>query len=414
LTSFNLVLSDKQEKTTGADPACFFLPSYINQDGSWGSKWNTFNGITRFKSPYKPILEFFSQVVPAKYYRAKADRDRLQIEVAEFDRERKLLQRAKLRLTQSLPKVGPQISAGAFEDEIRRLTAAVTELNETQETLRSAAVQQSETLAVVEQEIHAVERALADYAQDEQFIGLTDLEDLICPVCGAEHADTFLSTLQYAEDARSLEQTLLRLNANRDRLKADVERSRAHRLELQSKYDWLSELLETKRGELKFGEVVASLGAESALSAFEAEEQTIEKSTADLLSKIHACDMEMKSYTDKKRRSEITARFREHYRYARQQLNLPSLNVSKMQIHSRPDLSGSGGPRAVLAYYAALWQICSPTGQTSFVPPSIPLVIGLPKPTGTGRQEPASDHRVHCESPSEGVPSDCHVRGRRF
>ncbi len=382
LTDFNLVLSDKQEKATGADPACFFLPFFINQNGSWGGKWDTFQHIARFKAPIKPILEFFGQIVPPEYYGAKARRDALQLEIAELDRERRLLERARSRICQSLPTVGPKISLAGFEKEIHRLTLEVSELNARQEVLRLSAVQQNECLAIVEQEICAVERALADYAKDEQFISHNDLADLTCPTCGSKHTNTFLSTLQYAEDARALEQTLLRLRVNREQLKREIDQSLSEREELQSKYERVTAVLETKRGELKFGEIVETLGAENAVSALEAERQTIEKSTTSLLAQSHEREVEMKSYVDRGRRKEILARFREHYARARQLLNLNIGDVSKMQIQSRPDISGSGGPRAVLAYYAALWQICSPTGQTSFVPPSIPLVVDCPNQQG--------------------------------
>ena len=44
ITNFNLVFSDKNDSNVvSADPACFFLPFYVNQDGSWQSEWNTFS-----------------------------------------------------------------------------------------------------------------------------------------------------------------------------------------------------------------------------------------------------------------------------------------------------------------------------------------------------------------------------------
>jgi hypothetical protein len=382
LTNFSLVLSDKQEKTADADPACFFLPFFINQDGSWGAKWDTFKYLSRFKAPIKPILEFFSQIVPADYYRAKAKRDALQIRIDELDRELKLLRRAKSRLTKSLPALGPKVSEAGFEAEITRLTVAVSELNQKQEGLRLAADQKNDALASIEREIRVVECTLADYAKDEQFIARADLEHLICPVCGAEHAETFLGTLLYAEDARALEQTLLRLKASRDHLAQEIQDSFKRRSELHTEYQRLSDLLETKRGDMKFGQVVEALGAENAIGALEAEEQGIDNATADLLSQLHGCEQDMESYVDKERRRDIVKRFREHYGIARQRLNLNAADTSRMQIYSRPSLSGSGGPRAVLAYYSALWQICSPTGQETFVPPSIPLVIDCPNQQG--------------------------------
>ncbi|HEY3389011.1 MAG TPA: hypothetical protein VGK38_05530, partial [Prolixibacteraceae bacterium] len=41
ITGFNLVLSNKESSDHFADPCCFFIPFYINQDGSWQSEWNT-------------------------------------------------------------------------------------------------------------------------------------------------------------------------------------------------------------------------------------------------------------------------------------------------------------------------------------------------------------------------------------
>jgi hypothetical protein len=383
LTNFNLVLSDKQDKTAPADPACFFLPFYINQDGSWGATWGTFRrGLGRFKSPIQPILEYFSQIVPSGYYTAKAAKDNLSARVADLDRERNALARATSRVTKALPVVGPKITAEGFEDDIARLTKEINGLNQKQEGLRVTALQQNEMLGAIQREISAAERALQDFGQDSLYLDGADLGNLSCPTCGAEHSDTFLSTLEYAEDARAVESTVLRLRATEQRLREQITSSAIERATLKSAYDELSTLLETKRGELKFSEIVESLGAGSALSALDAEEKELEKATSGLLDTIHSLTLEMKSFTDKDRKKLIRQRFRDQYIYARNMLNLFAVDVSKQQISNRPDLSGSGGPRAILAYYSALWQICSPTGQDGHQPPSIPLVIDCPNQQG--------------------------------
>lgn len=383
LTTFNLELSDKQENTTAADPACFFLPFYINQDGSWGAGWNTFKrGLGRFKAPVQPILEFFSQIVPPAYYTAKAKKDGLQQQIAGLDAERTALARAKSRVSKALPAVGPKISAEAFEAEINRLTTEVNTLNERQEALRAIAIRENETLAVVRQEILAAERALADFGQDTSFLNRTDLNTLTCPTCGAEHSETFLSTLEYAEDARSLEATVLQLRSSENKL---VERSRESAQEhnsLDASYAELERLLSVKRGEMKFAEVVESLGAESALGALRSEDESLEEATGTLLAETHELANVMKSYVDRKRKKATLELFKEHYNFSRNMLNLYSIDLDRPQLRTRPDLSGSGGPRAVLAYYAALWQVCSPTGQDTNVPPSIPLVIDCPNQQG--------------------------------
>ena len=300
LTGFNLALRDKQEKTTAADPACYFLPFYINQDGSWGANWTTFKrSLGRYKSPVQPILEFFSQIVPPEYYAAKARRDALQQEVADLDRERNVLTRARNRVAQALPAIGPQVSAQAFEEEISRLTLEVTALNERQESLRMAAIHENEALSAVRQEIAAASRALADFGQDSRFLDRAGLENLTCPTCGAEHAESFLSTLEYVEDARAVEATILRLRLSEARLLDRVRVSLEERAKLSAMYGELDALLSVKRGEMKFAEVVESLGAESALGALQAEDQNLEQATGVLLTEVHTLTGEMKSFVDR-------------------------------------------------------------------------------------------------------------------
>jgi len=52
--------------------------------------------------------------------------------------------------------------------------------------------------------------------------------------------------------------------------------------------------------------------------------------------------------------------------------------MAKIRLTSRPDLSGSGGPRSILAYYAALWRTCS----GSLGAYSVPVVIDSPNQQG--------------------------------
>ncbi|VVP71097.1 hypothetical protein PS918_01127 [Pseudomonas fluorescens] len=96
---------------------------------------------------------------------------------------------------------------------------------------------------------------------------------------------------------------------------------------LNENYQRISTLLRTSKGELKYQDVVGSMGAESAFAAFEAERKLLRESI-----------------------------------------------TSKMKLTSRPDLSGSGGPRSILAYYAALWRTCQDVTGTY----DIPVVIDSP------------------------------------
>ena len=49
-----------------------------------------------------------------------------------------------------------------------------------------------------------------------------------------------------------------------------------------------------------------------------------------------------------------------------------------MRLTSRPDLSGSGGPRSILAYYSALWRTCHDNAGAY----NMPIVIDSPNQQG--------------------------------
>ncbi|MGX5660552.1 hypothetical protein ACWKWV_12615 [Castellaniella ginsengisoli] len=126
ITDFNLVFSDKkQAEVVPADPACFFAPFYVNQDGSWQAEWNTFSGMKRFNAPFKPILEYFTGICPPEYYSASAEKSQHSKVLEEHRQEYRLLERAIDRFSRSVPLSGPKVDADNFAAEIELLTKEV-------------------------------------------------------------------------------------------------------------------------------------------------------------------------------------------------------------------------------------------------------------------------------------------------
>jgi len=115
VTGFNLVLTDKNLETVPADPRCFFLPFYINQDGSWQSGWDTFTGMQQYRAPIRPILEYFTGIKPPEYYEVKSKRDQEQKQLDELHKEQRFLEKAKERFGKLLPLTGPKVHPENFD-----------------------------------------------------------------------------------------------------------------------------------------------------------------------------------------------------------------------------------------------------------------------------------------------------------
>lgn len=375
ITDFNLVFSDKkQAEVVPADPACFFAPFYVNQDGSWQAEWNTFSGMKRFNAPFKPILEYFTGVCPPEYYSASAEKSQHSKVLDEHRQEYRLLERAIDRFSRSVPLSGPKVDADNFAAEIELLTKEVNELNVRQEVLRSSAVREQELLNSLDHQIHLADSALAAHDSDAKYLLKEGAAPLICPTCHAEHEKPFLDLLEFAEDARVLRELAARLREDAAEVRKRTQKVFAELSSLNENYQRISRLLDSRKGELKFKDVVGSLGAESAFATFEAERKQIQAAIDAVVLNVDALETRMKELRSPKRTKKILAEFREHYAAGRIALQLHSVTTKTMQLASRPSLSGSGGPRSILAYYAAIWRSVQSKEGTY----DVPVVIDSP------------------------------------
>lgn len=377
-TGFNLPLTDKQSRTVPADPKCFFLPFYINQDGSWQSDWNTFTGLAQFKTPVGSILEYFSGIKPPKYYEAKARRDAEQRDLDNLRKELSFLEKARERVSKSFSMSGPKIDPENFKIDIEQLTTEVNEINKRQEILRDQAVEERELLASIHLQTNLANEALSIYEGDSQFLRSEPRDALVCPVCNAVHSESFLDLLTYAEDARSLRDITVRLRKDAREIEYKLSKTNAEIAALEQNYRKVAAILSSRRGDMQFSQVVESMGAEKAFRAFEDERVILEAEMAGHLLEHERMAEAMNKLTDRNRSKEILKIFREAYSAALVELSLPMTDTGKAKLTSRPNLSGSGGPRSILAYYAALWAACYGE-KGSF---RIPLVVDSPNQQG--------------------------------
>ncbi|MFH6781804.1 MULTISPECIES: hypothetical protein [Methylobacterium] len=378
LIGFNLALTDKSQKIVDADARAFFLPFYINQDGSWQASWSTFAGLQQFKSPVAPILEYFSGVKPPLYYEINALKELAQNVLRDLQREQRLVVHVRDKFGETLPLDGPKIMPDIFEQDVQKLTEQVSLLNRRQEELRNVYVREQETLRSLRLQIDMANYELKTYDGDASFLHSEPHAILTCPTCGAEHDRTFMDILHYAEDARVLRQIIFRLQTDADKLSEEISRTRSKLHEIDINYQQISLILETRRGDLKFGDVVKGMGAEVALAAFEGELRSLKEKIDEQLSEIETYDARLHELTNRRRSAEILKIFRRAYIEARVSLNLPPIDTKRLNLRSRPNVSGSGGPRSVLAYYSALWA----TTFGEYGSFDVPLVIDSPQQLG--------------------------------
>ncbi|WP_128949128.1 ATP-binding protein [Bradyrhizobium guangzhouense] len=80
LLDFRLLMTDKREQVLIPPPAYAFAPFCIDQDKSWSEPWKPFRGMYLPNSAAS-LAEYHSGLKPNAYYVARAERDRLAVEL---------------------------------------------------------------------------------------------------------------------------------------------------------------------------------------------------------------------------------------------------------------------------------------------------------------------------------------------
>lgn len=373
---FQLHLVDREGRFRNAAPANFFLPFFINQDGSYEKDWATFNNLKQFVSPIVPTLEYFTQIRPLRYFELKADEQGVKSKASNLKVELATLQRTRQRIKKNFRTIPIKLSAKEFQAEVRELTARLADLSVGQDKLRSAIVDDQDLETSLQRQIHLSEGALREHAADFKFAAEVSATDnrFICPTCHAEHDDSFHTFLGLAEDARELVSLKGKLEESLSNIRLRLDRNRRKAVALKTDFANIQELLATKRGRFTFDDFLKSR------SAFVADEQLAreEALVADELDGQSQCLRDIKRELVSLAKEHDSAAplnaFRDHLQRAIVELSVERPDdLEKWRIEKRPFSSGSRRARGIIAYYAAIWRTIERDG-------SLPAPVVLDSP----------------------------------
>jgi len=375
LFNFVLLLTSRDEAKL-ARPAFFFVPTFIDQDGSWLLKWDTFQHLGEFQGWQKPTIELAMGVRTSEYWRAKSDLNSKKSKAEEIKKEQKVFANARKGLEKKFPRI-PWFTDGIrFRRELKELESQAGSLAVEQSSVRDGCAEAAAARDTLRSQVQLIDAALADHAADMRFLDTRRIgEDIVCPTCGTAHEHSFFERLNLEAEADELRQMRTRLAVQAERAEKRLQAQEEKLPDIQHRSDALDDLLSRTRGELKLREIIDRAGVGMAYEALEEESKAEDERLIEISREISDIEDRLRRLEDKQRAASITEKFNGLYSRFVNDLDVPpSHRTRKGPVHFRPRLGGSGLPRTVLAYYFAISHVAAEFSE-GYVPP---LLIDSP------------------------------------
>jgi hypothetical protein len=370
LFDFRLQLTNASSKEPEqATPAFLFLPFYFDQDSSWVENWAAFERLKQFVNPRKAIAEFHTGIKPNEYYEAKAKKAVAEEHRESLRHDRTVVIRVLEKIELLMKNAQFDIDIASYQAEIGLILAKCNELRVDEDQIKDEMVQLDNRRRSLQQQIHITHEAANELGKDFSFTAEKLDDDVECPICGAHYQNSFAERFKIAADEDQLRLALVDMEQEMEACVAAIEERKKLAIEVQTRIGEITELLETRQGEVKLNDLLRSEGKKEVRSVLRIEIDALHLQIGRADLEVEDAAEDMKNFTNKKRVKEIKDFYREKMDVYLRQLDVTELDEeSYKEVDCIIKESGSDKPRALLAFYFAILKTIEKYSTTTFCP----------------------------------------------
>lgn len=362
-----------------AGPDYLLMPFYMDQDGSWGPGWATFDNLTQFSDWKTSTFEAFIGMRPNTYFEAKHQSDEIATKLADKLKELESQRQAFKRVHDVLPKNLPTLNISAFRAELTELGRKATKLQQDQVKIRGQLLGLVNTRQQVQSELKLALGAYEELRGDFSYLAERSGAAIECPTCGTIHENSFHARLQLSSDADSLAALIAELRSQADGLlsKEGVVRNSLRAVEKDVVH--LDRLQGERRAKLRLEDVLASQSKRTLDVAFQRVTTDLNATVKKLEGQKDLADVQMKKFLDPQRTADVKRYFSDQVLSLSSLLNVPTdEQIPDVKAGARAQAGGSSAPRSMLAVHLAMLASNAEWGDT----PMFPFVVDTPAQSG--------------------------------
>lgn len=369
LLKYNIELANKENRLITPPPAYFFLPFYLDQD-SWYNPLSSFARLTQLKGQWKAsMLHFHTGIKPNEYYHAKGQIEIIKDSNRQLESQMKVSKNVMSKLNEQMGLMILDADLNSFKKEIDELLKQYEQLKVKGEVLKRNIVDLNNEKIHLQKHIKLLEKSIHELNDDYKFALSIPDEEIDCPTCGAVYSNSFVERFSIAKDEDRchdlLEESKMGLRELESKIKNEYELYEEHAVESNR----ILSLLENKQGEVHLKDIIQNEGKKNLKSIVQEELDELRSQMAINEVSINELKDEMKSYEDRKHKAKIEKYYRELMSDYLDVLGVETVpEKSYKTIISKVTDTGSGAPRAYLAYYYSLLGVINKYSTSTFCP----------------------------------------------
>ncbi|MEC1635120.1 hypothetical protein P9D98_10675 [Bacillus mojavensis] len=368
LFGYKIKLNSRNNNLITPPPAYFLLPYYIDQDVSWNENWSAFSNLGQLSNWRNNIINYHTGIKPNEYYEIKAKIEDKQLKIKDIENKKSVSQIVLDKLLAQFKSALIDFDINVFRQEIDELMEKYERIKVVGQRAKDKIIELKSDKLHLQNHIDILKNAVQELRNDYQY-ALKQPDAIDCPTCGHTYENSFAERFTIAKDEDSCQELLIQLNEDMKDIDTEIKKEYIVYQQNNKEASKIQDLLEQKQGKIKLRDVIQNEGKKELKDILQNEINSLKGDISDLQENIDSLRKDLKEYENRKRQEEIKRYYLNLMRGYLLELDVNTMEEKSYKaITSKISESGSGLPRALLAYYYSVLHTMNKYGTSTFCP----------------------------------------------